>query len=243
MIRAAYPIIRLDSRLGDDRTGSDAVRSRQSVAEGVLIRLGVVAGDGVGPEVMAESLEVLGDRQPARRSRVRAGALRPGRRALPADRRCPSRRRDRAGCAAATPFCWVPSVIPELPPGILEKGILLRLRFDFHQYVNLRPIQLYPGVECPIRGKGPDDVDMVVVRENNEDLYVGAGGFTRKGTPEEVAIQTSINTRAGVERTIRYRVRPGAAPRHWLAHFEGSPAKIAAGASRDRSLWSPRPTS
>ena len=87
---------------------------------------------------------------------------------------------------------------------MLEKGILLRLRFDFHQYINLRPVRLFPGIEGPIRGKGPDDVNMVVVRENNEDLYVGAGGFLRKGTPEEVAIQTSINSRAGVERTLRY---------------------------------------
>src|SRR4029077_18663852 len=93
---------------------------------------------------------------------------------------------------------------PRAPPGILEEGILLRLRFDFHQYINLRPIRLYPGVEGPIRGKGPDEIDMVVVRENNEDLYVGAGGFSRKGTPEEVAIQTSINTRAGVERALRF---------------------------------------
>ena len=87
---------------------------------------------------------------------------------------------------------------------MLEKGILLRLRFAFHQYVNLRPVRLYPGVETPIKGKGPDDIDLVVVRENNEDLYVGAGGFTRKGTAEEVAIQTSINTRAGVERCLRF---------------------------------------
>jgi 3-isopropylmalate dehydrogenase len=91
-----------------------------------------------------------------------------------------------------------------VPPGILEKGILLRLRFDFHQYINLRPIHLYPGVEGPIRDKGTDDIDLVVVRENNEDLYVGAGGFLRRGTPEEVAIQTSINSRAGVERTLRF---------------------------------------
>ena len=93
---------------------------------------------------------------------------------------------------------------PRVPPGVLEKGILLRLRFEFHQYVNLRPVRLFPGVEGPIKGKGSDDIDMIVVRENNEDLYVGAGGFTRKGTPEEVAIQTSINTRVGVERAIRY---------------------------------------
>jgi 3-isopropylmalate dehydrogenase len=93
---------------------------------------------------------------------------------------------------------------PDVPPGVLEKGILLRLRFEFHQYVNLRPVRLYPGVETPIKGKGPADIDLVVVRENNEDLYVGAGGFTRKGTAEEVAIQTSINTRAGVERCLRF---------------------------------------
>ncbi|MHC5544109.1 3-isopropylmalate dehydrogenase, partial [Singulisphaera rosea] len=93
---------------------------------------------------------------------------------------------------------------PGVAPGILEKGILLRLRFEFHQYINLRPVRLYPGVETPVKGKGPEEIDLVVVRENNEDLYVGAGGFTRKGTPEEVAIQTSINTRAGVERCLRY---------------------------------------
>jgi 3-isopropylmalate dehydrogenase len=93
---------------------------------------------------------------------------------------------------------------PRVPPGVLEKGLLLKLRFEFHQYINLRPVKLFPGVETPIKGKGPSDIDLVVVRENNEDLYVGAGGFTRKGTAEEVAIQTSINTRAGVERCLRY---------------------------------------
>ena len=98
-----------------------------------------------------------------------------------------------------------------MPPGVLEKGLLLRIRFDFQQYINLRPVQLFPGVETPIKGKGPEDIDLVVVRENNEDLYVGAGGFTRKGTAEEVAIQTSINTRAGVERCLRFAFEPGPA--------------------------------
>jgi 3-isopropylmalate dehydrogenase len=93
---------------------------------------------------------------------------------------------------------------PRVPPGVLEKGLLLKLRFEFHQYVNLRPVQLFAGVDTPIKDKGPDNIDFVVVRENNEDLYVGAGGFTRKGTPEEVAIQTSINTRAGVDRCLRF---------------------------------------
>jgi 3-isopropylmalate dehydrogenase len=93
---------------------------------------------------------------------------------------------------------------PRVPPGVLEKGLLLKLRFAFHQYINLRPVKLFEGVETPIKNKGPREIDMVVVRENNEDLYVGAGGFTYKGTAEEVAIQTSINTRKGVERCIRY---------------------------------------
>ena len=93
---------------------------------------------------------------------------------------------------------------PDVKPGILEKGILLKLRFELDQYVNLRPIKLYPNVETPLKDKKPEDIDFVVVRENTEGLYVGAGGCMRKGTPDEVAIQTSINTRKGVERCIRY---------------------------------------
>jgi 3-isopropylmalate dehydrogenase len=93
---------------------------------------------------------------------------------------------------------------PDVKPGILEKGILLNLRFKLDQYINLRPVKLYPGVECPLKDKGPEDIDFVVVRENTEGLYVGAGGFLRKGTPYEVAIQESINTRKGVERCLRY---------------------------------------
>lgn len=93
---------------------------------------------------------------------------------------------------------------PEVKPGILEKGILLKLRFSLDQYINLRPVKLYPNVWTPIKDKGPDDIDLVVVRENTEGLYVGGGGFLRKGTAEEVAIQESINTRFGVERCVRY---------------------------------------
>jgi len=93
---------------------------------------------------------------------------------------------------------------PDVKPGILEKGILLHLRFALDQYINLRPVKLYPGVDCPLKGKGPDDVDFVVVRENTEGLYAGSGGFLKKGTPDEVAIQTSINTRKGVERCLRW---------------------------------------
>lgn len=93
---------------------------------------------------------------------------------------------------------------PEVKPGILEKGILLRLRFELDQYINLRPVKLYPGVDCPLKDKGPEDIDFVVVRENTEGLYAGAGGVLRKGTPDEVAVQESINTRKGVERCIRF---------------------------------------
>ena len=93
---------------------------------------------------------------------------------------------------------------PEVKPGILEREILLRLRFELDLYINLRPVVLYPGVETPLKGKGPKDIDFVVVRENSEGVYAGGGGFLKKGTPDEVAIQESVNTRKGVERCIRY---------------------------------------
>jgi len=93
---------------------------------------------------------------------------------------------------------------PDVAPGILEKGILLTMRFALDQYINLRPVKLFAGVETPIMDKGPEDIDFVVVRENTEGLYTGGGGFLKKGTPDEVAIQESINTRKGVERCLRY---------------------------------------
>ncbi len=93
---------------------------------------------------------------------------------------------------------------PRLAGGVIEKGILLKLRFDLDQYINLRPVKLYPGIDTPLAGKGPDDIDFVCVRENTEDLYCGLGGIMRKGTPNEVANQTMVATRFGVERCIRY---------------------------------------
>jgi len=93
---------------------------------------------------------------------------------------------------------------PDVKPGILEKGILLRTRFELDQYINLRPVKLYEGVETPLKDKGPRDIDFVVVRENTEGLYAGAGGFLKKGTKDEVAVQESVNTRKGVERCLRY---------------------------------------
>lgn len=93
---------------------------------------------------------------------------------------------------------------PDVKPGILEKGILLKLRFDLDQYINLRPVKLYPGVETPLVGKGPEDIDYVVVRENTGGLYTGIGGFTLKGTDHEVAVQSMVYTRKQVERCLRY---------------------------------------
>lgn len=93
---------------------------------------------------------------------------------------------------------------PGVKSGTLEKGVLLRLRFELDQYINLRPIKLYPGVWTPLKDKGPEDIDFIVVRENTEGLYVGVGGFFKKGTPDEVATQQMINTRKGVERCVRY---------------------------------------
>ncbi len=93
---------------------------------------------------------------------------------------------------------------PDVKPGILEKGLLLKTRFALKQYINLRPIKLYPGVWTPLKDKGPEDIDFVVVRENNEGLYVGEGEFIKKGTDEEVAIQISRNTNSGVKKCLEY---------------------------------------
>lgn len=93
---------------------------------------------------------------------------------------------------------------PDVPPGTLEQGILLRLRFELDQYVNLRPVKLYPNVETPIKNKGPEEIDFLVVRENTEGFYAGSGGYFKRGTADEIAIQESINTRKGVERLLRY---------------------------------------
>ncbi len=93
---------------------------------------------------------------------------------------------------------------PDVAPGILEKGILLKARFELDQYINLRPVKLYPGVETPLKDKGPEDIDYVVVRENTGDQYTGAGGFTLKGTANEVAVQSAVYNRFQVDRCLRF---------------------------------------
>ena len=93
---------------------------------------------------------------------------------------------------------------PDVKPGILEKGILLKLRFELDQYINLRPVKLYPGVDTPLKDKGPEDIDYVVVRENTGGIYTGTGGISMKGTPNEVAVQSMVYSRFQVERCLRY---------------------------------------
>jgi 3-isopropylmalate dehydrogenase len=93
---------------------------------------------------------------------------------------------------------------PDVKPGVLEKGILLKLRFELDQYINLRPVKLYPGVETPLKDKGPEDIDYVVVRENSGGLYTGTGGISMKNTPHEVAVQSMVYNRHQVERCLRF---------------------------------------
>lgn len=167
------------------------------------LRVAVVGGDGTGPEVAAEGVKVLkavsalegfqvefkdydlgGDRY------LRTGEILPQ--------------------AVFEELRTFPAILlgavghPDVAPGILEKGLLLELRFRLDQYINLRPVKLFPGVETPLKGKGPADLDFVVVRENTEDLYCGVGGFLKKGSPDEVATQTAVFTRKGCERCIRW---------------------------------------
>jgi 3-isopropylmalate dehydrogenase len=93
---------------------------------------------------------------------------------------------------------------PDVKPGILEKGILLRLRFELDQYINLRPVKLYPGVETPLKNKGPAEIDYVVVRENTGGIYTGVGGFSMKDTKNEIAVQSMLYSYAQVERCLRF---------------------------------------
>jgi len=110
---------------------------------------------------------------------------------------------------------------PDVPPGVLEVGILLKLRFSLDQYINLRPVKLYPGVDCPLKDKGPEDIDFVVVRENTGDLYAGHGGVTRKGTPYEVATQVMLYDRQMIDRCLEYAFNLTRARKE-----EGKPGKL-----------------
>lgn len=166
-------------------------------------KIAVIPGDGIGPEVTEEALKVA--KAAAAKENVsleltyydwggekylKTGEL------LPEDGLDQLRKFDAIYLGAIGH--------PKVKTGILEKALLLDIRFGLDQYVNLRPVKLYPGVWTPLKDKGPEDIDFVVVRENTESLYVGMGGFFKKGTQDEVAIQEMIATRKGVERAVRY---------------------------------------
>jgi len=166
-------------------------------------RIAVMPGDGTGPEVVREAVKVA--QAVAAMERFKLELVHydlGGDRYLSTGEILPSSVLDELRGFDAILLGAIGH--PDVKPGILEKGLLLELRFQLDQYINLRPVILYPGVETPLKDKGPDDVNFVVVRENTEGLYAGAGGFLRKGTPHEVAVQESINTRMGAERCIRY---------------------------------------
>jgi 3-isopropylmalate dehydrogenase len=167
------------------------------------IRLAVIGGDGIGPEVVAEAIKVL--------------------RALgtvdvdPTSYDLGSQRYNRTGevlpASVLSEISGQDAILlgavgdPSVPSGVLERGLLLRLRFEFDQYVNLRPVRLYPGVASPLAGVRSESVDMLVVREGTEGPYIEAGGSMRRGTPDEVATQESINTAFGVGRVARYALQ------------------------------------
>jgi 3-isopropylmalate dehydrogenase len=166
-------------------------------------KIAVIAGDGTGPEVTAEAVKVLKAAAAKFDFKVeltefdfggerykRTGELLP-------DSAVEELRNFDAILLGAIGH-------PDVPPGILEKGILLKARFALDQYINLRPVKLFPGVSTPLKDKGPSDIDFVVVRENTGDAYTGTGGVTMKGTPNEVAVQTAVYNRFQVDRCLRY---------------------------------------
>ena len=165
-------------------------------------KIAVIPGDGTGPEVINESVKVLKALQDDYLKFEFTFFDFGGERYLKTGETLPDSAIEELKNFDAILLGAIGH--PDVKPGILEKGILLKLRFDLDQYINLRPIKLYEGVETPLKDKGPEDIDFVVVRENTEGLYAGAGGFLRKGTKNEVAIQESINTFMGVERCLRF---------------------------------------
>jgi 3-isopropylmalate dehydrogenase len=176
------------------------------------IRLAVVGGDGIGPEVVAEALKVL-----------RAAGVSIDETNYDLGARRWHRTGETLPDAVLEEIKGHEAILlgavgdPSVPSGVLERGLLLRLRFELDHYVNLRPVRLYPGVAVPLTNARPESVDMVVVREGTEGPYTGAGGVMRKGTPAEIATQESVNTAFGVERVARYAFhRAMARPRRKL---------------------------
>jgi 3-isopropylmalate dehydrogenase len=177
------------------------------------IRLAVIGGDGIGPEVVTEAVKVL--------RAVGTLAIEPTSYDLGSQRYGQTGEvlPDSVLAELAQHDAILLGAVgdPSVPSGVLERGLTLRLRFEFDQYVNLRPVRLYPGVASPLVGVRSESVDMLVVREGTEGPYIEAGGIMRKGTAAEVATQESINTAYGVSRVARYALQRAAArPEHRL---------------------------
>lgn len=191
--------------------------------------LAVIGGDGIGPEVVAEGLKVLGAVLPGvNTTEYDLGA----RRYHATGEVLPDSVQDELSRHDAILLGAVGD--PGVPPGVLERGLLLKLRFAFDHYVNLRPARLYEGVTSPLAGVKPGDIDFVVVREGTEGLYVGAGGVLAKGTAREVATEESLNSRSGVERVIRDAyTRAQSRPRRHLTLVHKQNVLVNAG-----NLWS-----
>ena len=176
-----------------------------------MLNIAVIGGDGVGPEVVAEGLKVLQaaaavagldykttdyDISGARYLAAGGNPLAPS---------IPVVTDEEVDAFRAYDAIFLGAVgHPSIAPGILEQGLLLKLRFQLDQYINLRPVSLYPGVTSPLRGKGQEEINFTVIRENTEDLYCGKGGVMRQGTAGEISTQSMVATRMGVERCLRY---------------------------------------
>ncbi|HQJ15822.1 MAG TPA: 3-isopropylmalate dehydrogenase [Candidatus Omnitrophota bacterium] len=166
-------------------------------------KIAVIPGDGTGPEVVAEAMKVLDAASKKFRFQYDARTFDyGGERYLKTGKTIDDD--DIIGLKQYSAILLGAIGHPDVKPGILETGILLKLRFALDQYINLRPVKLYDERFCPLKDKKPADIDFVVVRENSEGLYKGMGEFKDKGTKDELAIQISYNTRKGVERCIRY---------------------------------------
>jgi len=166
-------------------------------------KIGTIPGDGTGPEVLAEGIKVLDAISKKLGFRLNyTNYDLGGERYM---RTGETLTDEVLGELKAQDALYLGAIgHPDVTPGILEKEILLRTRFELDQYINLRPVKLYEGVETPLKNKGPKEIDFTVIRENTEGLYTGAGGIFKKGTKDEVAVQESINTRKGVERCVRF---------------------------------------
>ncbi len=173
------------------------------MGKGKTYKIGVIPGDGIGTEIIREGMKV-----------VRVASEKFGFKIETVDYDFGGARYLKTGellpDSAIEEFRKLDTIYlgavghPDVTPGILEKGILLRIRFELDQYINLRPVKLYPGVWHPLKDKGPEQIDYVVVRENTEGAYSGIGGCVKKNTQDEIATQLDVNTRKGVERCIRY---------------------------------------